>query len=108
MSGNFISRGWRGDLPLFCIFWGYGVVPSMLAILLAAWLGLRGHIGDAAIAVLVLVLFVYTVWILVSVWRTAERRGDRDLYGVMARWLTVAWGINAILVGGFVLLSLLT
>jgi hypothetical protein len=89
------------------VFWLYGVICSTLAIGLAAWAAATGRLGEQALVAAILVLFAYTVWILVSVWRCAARRGEDDFYGNLARWLTVAWAINATLVGGFVLLDLL-
>jgi hypothetical protein len=106
MSGTFLARYWRGEGSLSRVFWWYGVIPSTLAVALVAWAAATGRIGDGALAVLIVVLLAYTAWILVSVWRCAERRGIDDRYGVMARWLTVAWAINAVLVAGFVLLTL--
>jgi hypothetical protein len=103
----FLTRYWRGDGSLARVFWLYGVITSTLAIALVAWAAATGRISERTLALYTLVLLAYTVWILVSVWRCAERRGDIDQYGVMARWLTVAWAANAVLVSGFVLLNLL-
>jgi hypothetical protein len=47
-----------------------------------------------------LLLAAYTVWIVVSVWRCAFNV-ENPLYGHMARALTVAWAINALMVLGF-------
>jgi hypothetical protein len=107
MSGSFLSRYWRGEGSLPRAFWLYGVAFSTAAIGLVAWAGMTGRAGKEVLAVAILALFAYTLWILVSVWRCAMRRGDDDIYAVMARWLTVAWAVNAVLVGGFVLLRLL-
>ena len=51
-------------------------------------------------------LAAYTVWIVVSVWRCAFNV-EKPLYGHMARALTVAWAINAVLVLGFLELQFL-
>lgn len=106
MNRIFVIRYWKGEGSLSRLFWLYGVLFSSLAIALVAWAFLTERITEQALVGAVLLLFVYTVWILVSVWRCAARRGDDDFYGSMARWLTIAWAINAILVGGFVLLDL--
>ncbi|WP_333842656.1 hypothetical protein [Pelomicrobium sp.] len=107
MGRFFLIRYWKGEGSLARVFWLYGVIPSTLAIALVAWAAATGRIGERSLAGAIAALFVYTAWILVSVWRCAARRGEDDLYGIMARWLTVAWAINAILVGGFVLVRLL-
>lgn len=106
MSEFFLVRYWNGSGSLWRVFWGYGVVLSSLTIGLIAWAYMMGWISDLALKGAVLVLFAYTAWILVSVWRCAARRGEEDYYAVLARWLTVAWALNAIFVGGFVLLDL--
>jgi hypothetical protein len=38
------------------------------------------------------------------VWRNADNVGE-PLYGQIARFLTVAWSINAVLVSGFLFLN---
>jgi hypothetical protein len=107
MTSNFLVRYWRGEGSLSRVFWLYGVGFSMLAIGGLTWARYALGLGDRALTLAILFLFAYTLWILVSVWRCAARRGDDDVYAVMARWLTVAWAINALLFGGFVLLRLL-
>jgi hypothetical protein len=107
MNENFLIRYWKGEGSLFRVFWFYGVLFSTVAIGVAAWAGATGWLGAEGLIAAIVFLLAYTVWILVSVWRCAVRRGDDDYYAVMARWLTVAWAINAALVGGFILLQLI-
>jgi len=107
MNQIFLIRYWRGEGSLSRVFWLYGVIFSSLAIALVAWAASAGRLSEEALVAAIFVLFAYTVWILVSVWRCAARCGDDSFYGILARWLTVAWAINAILVGGFILLDVL-
>ena len=48
----------------------------------------------------------YTAWILVSVWRCASNTNE-NLWRTLARYLTVAWAGNTILVLTFLQLNLL-
>jgi len=91
-------RAWRGLMALPVVFWGYGVATStVLAILHATALD-AGQL-DVQQA-LIVISMAYTVWILVAIWRCAQNTGP--FWGTLARWLTVAWGLNA----AFVLLFL--
>ena len=66
----------------------------------------RGAIDSAWFQIVLLLLAAYTVWIVVSVWRCAFNV-EKPMYGHMARALTVAWAINALLVLGFLELQIL-
>lgn len=80
------------------VFWGYGVFAScVLAALHAAALDLGQLVFQQF---LIAFSALYTVWIVVSIWRCAEN--GAPFWGVLARWLTVAWALNA----AFVLLFL--
>lgn len=64
-------------------------------------------LGERQIAVqqaLLMVFALYTVWILVSVWRCAETSDPQ--WRLIARCLTVAWAGNAALVVVFLQLDL--
>lgn len=51
-------------------------------------------------------LLLYTGWIIPAVWRAAPSAQNPN-YGVAARGLTVAWGLNTVLVVFFLMLQLL-
>ena len=60
---------------------------------------------DSPLYALLLVGFVgYSLLITRLVWTNADNVRDERL-GVIARFLTVAWALNALLVSGFLLLS---
>ncbi len=91
---------WRGNGPLWKIFWLYGVLVSTgLAVLIAA-AGLLGWITLPGLIAMLVGLGIYTGWVLVGVWRCAEniegRPFDFDptVWTWLARSLTVAWAIN--------------
>ena len=52
------------------------------------------------------IMALYTIWILVPVWRCAEKARNEQ-WQVLARVLTVAWVLNVVLVGAFLGLDLL-
>lgn len=96
-TGMLVVRYWKGRGPLWRIFWLYGVLFSLV---LSGVYAAALRAGDAwAQQVLLPILFVYTLWIVVSVWRCAPNT-RRELHTHLARGLTVAWAINAVLVLG--------
>lgn len=106
MATFFVVRYWRGEGPLWKAFWLYGVIPSNIATGLVAWGLASGRIGRGVVAALIVLLMMYTVWVLVSIWRCADN-ARTEFYGVMARALTAAWALNAVLVSVFLLLDLI-
>ncbi|MVW75012.1 hypothetical protein [Pseudomonas xionganensis] len=91
-----------GTAPLWQVFWIQGVLLSHL--FFGAILLLFQQISSASLALLLLGFLCYTAWILNAVWRNAGNVRE-PIYGEMARFLTVAWSINALLVSVFLLLS---
>ena len=87
-------RAWYGLEPLWKVFWGYGVLASAVIIALYAVATIERR---AAMQQLLLMFFAgYTIWILVSVWRCAAT--SMPIWQTLARSLTVAWAVNAVLV----------
>ena len=97
-------RSWRGEQPLWKVFWVYGVAISVTIIALYVVAFYDGH--RALRQVLLPCFAAYTVWILVSVWRSAGNTEEKR-WGTLARFLTVAWAGNTILVLIFLQLNLL-
>jgi hypothetical protein len=106
MSANIASYYWRGQGPLWKVYWLYGVVGSNVLALILLLLMERNAVASGWLQLLLLALAIYTVWIVVSVWRCASNV-ENPVYGHMARALTVAWAINAVLVLGFLELQFL-
>lgn len=97
-------RSWRGEEPLWIVFWGYGVATSVV---IAALYAIAVQVDRTALRQTLLFCFaVYTAWILVSVWRCASNTKEKR-WGILARFLTVAWAGNTILVLTFLELDLL-
>jgi hypothetical protein len=106
MSENVASYYWRGHGPLWKVYWIYGVLGSTALALILLLLMQRGAIDSAWFQIVLLLLAAHTVWIVVSVWRCASNV-ENPLYGQMARALTVAWAINALMVLVFLELQFL-
>lgn len=97
-------RAWFGLLPLWQVFWGYGVLASSVLIGLYAMAVFNRQVVTQQ--ALLILFAAYTVWILVSVWRCAE--GSDPYWRLVARCLTVAWAVNTIMVVIFLQLDLLS
>lgn len=96
-------RAWRGDVPLAAVFWGYGVFLSSE---LAALYALAVYLNQLLIQQMLIIVFgIYTPWILVVIWRCADHAAA--FWGTMARWLTMAWGLNTLFVLLFLQIDLL-
>lgn len=88
----------RGHAPLWRVFWIEGVALSHA--LFAAIVMAYAQVSSAALAVALLGFMAYTAWILRRIWINAGNT-DRPALGDLARFLTVAWAINAALVSLF-------
>lgn len=96
-------RAWRGEMPLAAVFWGYGVAASgELIILHALALYLQHQPLQQA---LIILSTLYTAWVLMAIWRCSA--AATLFWGTMARWLTIAWGLNVAFVLFFLQLDLL-
>jgi hypothetical protein len=102
--GGFVVRVWRGQKPLGAVFWAYGVLVS--AGLSGLFLLTQARDNLAGQQMVILLLAIHTWWILGSIWRSAARANDNYLHGC-ARAMTLAWGINAVLLLGFLEVDLI-
>lgn len=96
-------RAWRGRQPLWVVFWLYGVGVSTA---LMALYGAAIVTGDTVLRQILLLCFApYTGWLLVAIWRCADN-SSMQVWGLLARFLTVAWALNAALIVTFLELDL--
>jgi hypothetical protein len=97
---NIVRRYWAGEGPLWKIYWLYGVAVSLALTGFFAAAGLLHWVALPGLVAMLAGLALYTVWIVVSIWRCAENVEGRpfdvdpELWTWLARWLTVAWAIN--------------
>jgi hypothetical protein len=94
---------WDGTGRLAPLYWGWGVVASLVIALVVALPPLMGWAGHGWALLGSAVLITYTGWILVAVFQCADNIDDpaplgvdRAIWSAMARVLTVGWAINAI------------
>lgn len=92
----------QGNTPLWVVFWLYGVVLSngLFGLILIAF----NRVAPSLFGLMLLSFVAYTAYMLNTVWRNADNVGN-PIYGQIARSLTVAWSVNAVLVCGFLFLS---
>jgi hypothetical protein len=75
---RYISRHWRGELPLYVSFWVNGVLLHFVlaAILIALAAGGAMYSNDSAFDLLtvygILALRLVAVWQLIGIWRSAQ------------------------------------
>ncbi|VVN80322.1 hypothetical protein [Pseudomonas fluorescens] len=92
----------QGSTALWVVFWLYGVVLSnlLLGLILVAF----NEVASSLFGLMLLGFVAYTASMLNAVWRNADNVRD-PVHAQIARFLTVAWSINAVLVSGFLFLS---
>ena len=97
-----LSPDARGHQPLWRVFWIQGVLLSQVFFL--AILHLYPKVSTPSIALLLAAFVLYTALITRSVWVNAGNTRSPQL-GEIARFLTVAWALNSVLVSGFLFLD---
>ena len=99
MSGNFITRHWRGLYPLWVSYWVVGLLSNIVAIFAIL---LAGQFMLTAVPFEPLAIWIFfvalwcslvglAVWQTVGIWRSATRRSiARHAAGKRASWSVVA------------------
>ena len=98
----FFDDRYPGHTRLWIVFWIHGVLFSH--VLFGGILLLYPRVGTPAFAAALVGFMVYTALITRSIWRNAFNVSD-EIRGHIARRLTVAWALNAVLVSGFLLIG---
>ncbi|MEX1081410.1 MAG: hypothetical protein WD382_00885 [Halofilum sp. (in: g-proteobacteria)] len=105
---NVLMYYWRGEGPLWQVFWLWGVLGSWILFALFALamrqLGLSWPLFLASAAIMI----PYTGWILTSVWQCAHNLKGHYFWSNAARFLTGIWSLNVGVVGGFLLIKLIS
>jgi hypothetical protein len=102
MTTQTLPSEYRGRSRLWVVFWVYGALTSHLYF--GAILYFYDRVGTLVLAALLAGFVAYTAWIMRAVWVNAFNV-QNETYGHIARALTVAWAINAVLVSGFLFLG---
>src|SRR5574340_1009628 len=75
-------RAWRGEAPLWKVFWLYGVVAYGIASVLYALAIYADHV--ALQQVLLVCAAGYSAWAMTCIWRCADNTAER-LWSLLAR-----------------------
>jgi hypothetical protein len=95
---NYLTRHWRGDLPLPISYWVNGVSANIVALVVATAIGayLSANFSPLAATISLttvwLMIFVLVTWQFVGIWRSAgkhKQRGGKGFWGATARVLIV-------------------
>lgn len=95
-----------GHAPLWKAFWLWGVLLSWILFAVFAGLASMTGVNWGLFALATIVMMPYTAWILVAVWQCAFNT-DNDLWGYLARFLTLVWAVNVGIAGGLLITHLL-
>ncbi len=93
MKGFFL-RAWRGEEPLWRVFWVYGVVVGIVITIVDSVLS--SFIHGIAYAPFFIFMLAYTVWNIVATWRCAFN-AKRRLWGYIARVIMATSSIVVLL-----------
>ena len=102
MNTKLLSPDTLGNSPLWIVFWIYGVLVSQLYF--GAIIYSYRTVATPTVGALLGGFVLYTAWIMRLVWINAFNVGN-ETYSDIARYLTVAWALNAVLVSGFLFLG---
>jgi uncharacterized membrane protein YqhA len=97
-----LSDDVRGHTRLWVVFWIYGVLASHL--LFGSILYFFRQIETPVLAAVLAGFLAYTALIMRAVWVNAFNV-EKETYSHLARSLTVAWALNAVLVSVFLFLG---
>ncbi len=92
----------RGRNRLWLVFWIYGVLFSH--VFFGAILYFYRRVDAMTLALMLGAFLLYTAWIMRTIWVDALNVRN-DMWGYLARWLTVAWALNAVFVSVFLFLG---
>lgn len=106
-SPNPVAYYWRGEGPLWRVFWLWGVLGSWILFGLFALAMHEAGLSWPLFLVAAAIMVPYTTWILTSVWQCAHNVGN-DVWSNLARFLTLIWALNIGVFGGFLLVDLLS
>lgn len=94
MSANLIKQLWIGEFPLGRAFWHYAVAYGLLLNLVTTLAFLAVLLNNANMVLVVLVFaspVPYNIFMVVAVWRSADRYRGPKKWAELARLGTVIW-----------------
>jgi hypothetical protein len=94
---NFVAQNWRGEYPLWVSYWIIGLLTNVFAVAVASVVGAFTAESYHPFGVLAFLLMLWSsiaalsVWHLVGIWRSAQRRiAERAAAGKRAPWAGLA------------------
>lgn len=97
-----LSPNFRGHIPLWKVFWIYGVLFSHIYFFSIIMLFNRA--GPVVMFLLLWGFIFYTLVIMRMVWVNA-RNTTRELYTFGARYLTAVWMVNSLVVTSYLYMT---
>lgn len=92
----------RGRTRLWVVFWLYGVLASH--VMFGTILYLYREVSTPVVGMMLAGFVLYTGWIMNMIWVDALNVRN-EVWGYVARWLTGAWALNAVLISLFLFLG---
>jgi hypothetical protein len=93
-----LRRLWAGEVPLQTAFWDYAVIGGLIVNLTTSLLFLMLVAADLPFAALFVgyaLSVPYNIFVLVAVWRSADRYEGERKWADLARIVTLIWLIVA-------------
>lgn len=92
---------WRGDMPLVKTYWLFGVVASIMFNITFTYIGYQDDtftsgFGGFIVLGWLLFYFIYSVFICVAIWRSANKYQGLQRYAVLAK-VAVILGVMALI-----------
>lgn len=102
VRNTLLSMDYRGKKPLWEVFWIYGVLFSHVyfALILAHY----NRAGELSISLLLVGFMVYTLCITRLVWINSLNT-SKEFYSYAARYLTIFWMMNSILISSYLFMT---
>jgi len=96
---DLIKKLWRGDVALSTTFWLFGVGVHVLLAITFSYLErqpdiLTTEVGKTVYLLLALVAITYGPFILIAIWRSANKYQGLQRYAIAAKFMVIFAGAN--------------
>jgi len=94
---NLIKELWNGDKPLVVTYWLYGILPSMVFHIIDVIVELNyvklftayGESLNYFIYCYLIIGFLYSIFIFVAIWRSAEKYTGNGIWSALAKFAVI-------------------
>ncbi|MBC15769.1 membrane protein of unknown function [Pseudodesulfovibrio profundus] len=96
---NFLRQLWRGEVALVKTYWIFGVLASFLlnGIVLLLSRSLAGTGAIWPMFVFWFISIIYTLFIAVAIWRSADKYTGRKVWAILAKIMVVLSVLQTVL-----------